>query len=363
MKSRKLIVANTYYQVIFAIQMKLTIFREDKVELIITDHTPGSHVICNRLKKLDRFDNVYFVNAVSSGENRNKVQKICDALSISFLKNNRFCYYTNQIINKSFDEILVFNYDMRTYGIFSILAEKKKDIKVSRFEEGILSYSTERLFTPTRTLVGYLRKFVGNPVIEEAFSYFYCFYPELYKGGLSAKKVPLIKSTSEIKNILQTIFNFNETNLRYAQKYIFFTSVYDFEGGKPVGEYKLVCQIAELVGKDNLLVKMHPRDVRTIYKDNGFNVDQNSSIPWEVIQLSSDFSDKVFMTINSGSVIAGSTMSEKPVTTYYMYRLCDIEENPSCLKNARDIEALLNFDSMREVLKTVKIVERLEEIL
>lgn len=65
-------------------------------------------------------------------------------------------------------------------------------------------------------------------------------------------------------------------------------------------------------------VKTHPRDSRTIYKDHGFNVDVNSSIPWEAIQLSGDFSDKVFLTINSGSVLSGSTMSEKPVKTFYM---------------------------------------------
>lgn len=75
-------------------------------------------------------------------------------------------------------------------------------------------------------------------------------------------------------------------------------------------------KVANLVGKDNLLIKIHPRDLRTIYSDNGFNVDKNSLIPWEAIQLSSDFSDKVFLTINSGSVLSGSTMSEKPVKTF-----------------------------------------------
>lgn len=143
----------------------------------------------------------------------------------------------------------------------------------------------------------------------------------------------------------------------------FFTSVYDFEGGNPIGEYELVCKVAKLVGIDNLLVKTHPRDSRTIYKDHGFNVDVNSSIPWEAIQLSGDFSDKVFLTINSGSVLSGSTMSEKPVKTFYMYKLCDIKENKSCQKNAQDIEALLCESSMKEVFRNVRIAEKIEDIL
>lgn len=86
-------------------------------------------------------------------------------------------------------------------------------------------------------------------------------------------------------------------------------------------------------------------------------------IPWEAIQLSGDFSDKVFLTINSGSVLSGSTMSEKPVKTFYMYKLCDIKENKSCQKNAQDIEALLCESSMKEVFRNVRIAEKIEDIL
>lgn len=134
-------------------------------------------------------------------------------------------------------------------------------------------------------------------------------------------------------------------------------------GGTPIGEYELVCKIADLVGKDNLLVKTHPRDLRTIYNDNGFNVDKNSSIPWEAVQLGGDFSNHIFLTVNSGSVLAGSFMSEKPVRTFYMYKLCNIEGNSTCQKNAKDIEALLTNENMKEILSKVSIANRLEEIV
>ena len=190
---------------------------------------------------------------------------------------------------------------------------------------------------------------------------FYCYYPILYRGNLVPVQIPRISVEAKITGILRNIFK--PDNTIYTKKYIFFTSVYDFEGGNPIGEYELVCKVAKLVGIDNLLVKTHPRDSRTIYKDHGFNVDVNSSIPWEAIQLSGDFSDKVFLTINSGSVLSGSTMSEKPVKTFYMYKLCDIKENKSCQKNAQDIEALLCESSMKEVFRNVRIAEKIEDIL
>lgn len=207
----------------------------------------------------------------------------------------------------------------------------------------------------------YTRKILKRKTLKDNLHNFYCYYPILYRGNLVPVQIPRISVEAKITGILRNIFK--PDNTIYTKKYIFFTSVYDFEGGNPIGEYELVCKVAKLVGIDNLLVKTHPRDSRTIYKDHGFNVDVNSSIPWEAIQLSGDFSDKVFLTINSGSVLSGSTMSEKPVKTFYMYKLCDIKENKSCQKNAQDIEALLCESSMKEVFRNVRIAEKIEDIL
>ena len=121
--------------------------------------------------------------------------------------------------------------------------------------------------------------------------------------------------------------------------------------------------IADIVGKDNLLIKTHPRDTRTLYVDNGFNVDENSSVPWEAIQLSGKFDDKVFMTINSGSVLSGSLMSKNKVKTFYMYKMCDYKGNESCQKNVIDIEALLKNSNMKSIFNNVQVAEKIEDIL
>lgn len=362
-KSRKLIIANTFYQVIFSIQMKLTIFEDDCVEIIITDHSRYAEYISARLREYSKFDNVYFVNTNGTGDKRNNLEKIYDVFSFSFFKKNRFVFYIKQIKDLYFDEIIVFNYDMKIYGVFAILSYYNPKLKLSRYEEGILSYSIELLFTPVRNMIDHIRKLQGKAMIKDAFSNFYCFYPGLYNGYLHTKKVPLIKRDSALKSILQSVFDVNENNLHYTQKYIFFTSVYDFEGGEPIGEYELVCKIADLVGKKNLLVKTHPRDLRTVYTDNGFNVDENSAIPWEVIQLSRDFFDKVFMTVNSGSVLAGSFMSEKPVKTFYMYKLCNIKKNIACQKSVVDIKNLLDDKNMKDNLSEVYIADKIEDII
>ncbi len=46
-----------------------------------------------------------------------------------------------------------------------------------------------------------------------------------------------------------------------------------------------------------------------------------------------------------------------------MYKLCNIEGNSTCQKNAKDIEALLTNENMKEILSKVSIANRLEEIV
>lgn len=365
---KRIIICNTYYQVIFSIQLKNTIFKYDYITLLISDHSNNTKSIVNKMIREKKFEECYFVQTKSrlygAKKINDKIKVMLDAMfgmstiHNSFLKNVR---------NKYYDEIISFNYALDIDSYYAYLYKYNPKIKCSMMEEGLFSYDFSMLnnveFKKKRDLISAVRKVFRKTTVLDSLKNFYCYFTAIYNGTLIPIQVPKIEINSKTANDLKNIFDLGNKLDGYTQKYIFFTSVYDFEGGKPVGEYELVCKVADLVGKDNLLVKTHPRDTRSIYTDNGFNVDKNSSIPWEAIQLSGDFSDKVFMTINSSSVLSGSTMSEKPVRTYYMYKLCDISGNESCKRNARDIESLLQNDEMKDVLRTVHIAEKLEDIL
>ena len=57
----KLIICDTYAQLIEAIQMKITLFKDDIVDIRISDHSVGAEMVSDRLQKLNIFNNVYFV--------------------------------------------------------------------------------------------------------------------------------------------------------------------------------------------------------------------------------------------------------------------------------------------------------------
>lgn len=356
---KNIIVCNTYYQLILALQLNNTLFKDDETTLCLSDHSRNASVVLNNIK-----DNKIFAKSLylETLKYQKKDQTFNDRLhsTIKLLSEKDDIW---NVLEDTYDEMVFFNYLDSIYTLFVMQYKTNPNIMVSRFDEGLLSYNLTFRQNKKVRLSNFLRKLFHKNIMSDNYSHFYCFYPEIYKGNLDVVKIPGISSNSKTASDLRKIFELDKLDMSYKQKYLFFTSVYDFEGGEPVGEFELVSKARDLVGNDNLLVKKHPRDTRTIYEDNGFNVDKNSAVPWEAIQLANDFSDKVFMTVNSGSVLAGSLMSNHPTRTYYMYKLCDIDGNPSCKKNAEDIEKLLNNESMKDALKEVHIANKVEDIL
>ena len=361
----KLIIANTYYQILFALQLRNTLFNSDRVTLLISDHSNGTEAICERLNKLKVFDEVHFIKTIEllrESESFNSIKQFC---SVCFgFKNKYSPVFLNNVSILSFDELIAYNIGRDTVALYSDLSKYNKHLSLSRYEEGILSYNNtiQKFYTPKRKIMDFVRAVQGKPQFTKSGKSFYCFYSELYKGELKPIKVPLISDTPETVEIIKSIFNIKNVENSYHEKYIFFTSVMDFEGEHPIGEYELVCKVADLVGKENLLIKTHPRDKRTIYIDNGFKVDKNSNIPWEAIQLSGDFSDKVFLTATSGSVLSGSFMSSKPPETFYLYKLCQIDGNTVAEESRKSISELLNSESVKKIFSRVIIAESIEDI-
>ena len=76
---------------------------------------------------------------------------------------------------------------------------------------------------------------------------------------------------------------------------------------------------------DNLLIKVHPRDNTGEFEKSGLNVYPGSDVPWEAIQLNYDFSNHVFLTCTSNSILSVDVMLEKGPEVYFLYNLCNAE--------------------------------------
>ena len=169
----------------------------------------------------------------------------------------------------------------------------------------------------------------------------------------------------EVKEILEIGFGIDKAKFlnQYSEKYIFFTSVYDFEGESPIGEFEAICEIAKLVGKENLLIKKHPRDSRMIFEEHGFKVDSNSSIPWEALQFEINLNGKTLLTVNSGAVISTSLLFGSNVKSVYVYNICQYESNSLAVASIKNIDSLIKSDFFKDRVPNVYKIDKVEDLV
>ena len=354
---KSIILCNTYYQLIFAIQMRLTILHNDSVDIIITDQSLNAASVVKRLEKESLFNRCFYVETKKMTLSRNKLRNV-----YAVFEGTVGASIFNEIVD-IYDRVFIHNFDIASYALFASLYRNNKKIEVNRYEEGIISYRNIEAPSKKKNLVKVLRKAFRWNILEEQCENFYCFFPDFYQGDYRSIRIEPIDSTGEISSILKRVFDVHITENDYKEKYIYFTSVYDFEGGSPIHEYDLVSKISKLVGKDNLIIKMHPRDSRGLYEKGGFTIDQHSTIPWEVIQLCMDFSDKVLLSTNSTSIVSTNLMTSKGAEAYYTYKLCDINGNAAAIKTTGIINELLSDEIMSKKLSRVHIANNIMELL
>lgn len=356
--STRLFICNTYSQLIECIQLKLTLFSDDKFCVAISDHTNGLAKIYPKIRGMGLFDETYYIKT-KNVENKSIANKC--KLVLHYINGNDDIW--RDFPNESVDEIIYYSQTDEIYTLFAKLYKINPKIIASRYEEGIVSYDDWNIKTVKSRLAFKIRSLLNLSPLECSASNFYCYYPTLYNGKLNAVQIPRISDSSEMANILNDLFENDTKSTDYEKfKYICLTSVYDFEGGGSIGEIDAVLKVAKFVGNENLIVKAHPRDNPERFIRAGLNVDENSGIPWEAIQLGKDFSKHVLITGYSCSALSISLIQSNSPKICYIYPLCNLGANKSACETVNTIQTIINGDFGRRYCHNVLVIESEREM-
>ena len=296
-----LFIGNTPYQILVATWIKYHYYKDDKADLLVHDRLRGYERVKENVEKLDVFENVI---VQPNHYKKNKFGKF-----VRIFKEYRFA--TSFFKNKKYDEMYFANFGFSSQRIYDTLSRGKKRCKLNYFEDGILSYSSKVEYFYQRLkdnglLKGNHETFLIKNHIYGAIDKFCVFTPELLEWNPKAKEIFRIdtidKSDDEFKGIINTIFDYDRLEDIYDKKYIFFEESY-FQDTGYMEDVKLIDELAETVGKENLMIKIHPRNQTNRFKKRGYKTNENTVIPWEVLALNLDLDDKVLLTIASSSII------------------------------------------------------------
>lgn len=353
----KLIICDTYSQLIEAIQMKITLFKDDVVDIRISDHSVGAEMVSDRLQRLNIFNNVYFVKTKKFIYERTKLESLIDVLKYNFGS-------IPKVQIKLYDEIIYYNTNLIIFAIGDYYKKIAHECIWSRMEEGLFSYDTDFESGFRVEYTKKLRKFIRRENVINNVSNYYCYFPKLKKNkwGWNIVKIPaLINTKDRLVNILNTIFDYKYEDIK--EKVIFFASSSDVDG-EPYGETELILKIAKILQEKNVIVKIHPRDNRTIYKEKGINVMKNSLIPWELIQMNLQGEKKILLTVNSGAFVSITALLDDNLKGYFLFDEIS-EKNDKFNKREREIREtikLLHYHNLAKNLNIGSIEDIVNEI-
>lgn len=321
MKQKVLITTNTYFQLIVAVQLKLTRFAEDDVDVIITDHSEGCKQVSMRIGETGLFRDVFYVPDRDGRDDTSVMDKIRRYTTARLFPTRTL----NALVHLHGD------YDLFLFNNASLLSHLirhvyRRQITCYRFEEGFSTY--------TRPFLG--KKAIRRVLIRTAFGDLekhvkglYLFHPELLKQSVPYPILPIEPMRREddrLKQVLNHAFAYTPGKYEFPEKYLFMEESFRASGVE-MDDVELACAVADVVGRENLAVKRHPRSPDNPFAAEGLKTTPSAQVPWEVILMNEDFTGKTLLTITSGSVLAGILYFNTPIQGLLLFR-CTQKKSP-----------------------------------
>lgn len=299
MKS-SIIFCHTPFQCITALLLKMQNldFDNEKTTLVVVDDFSNADRVYERFTELGLFDEVLFGD----------YKKL----------NNKIKFFVSIVFPKVFEKVTGFEnnqytdlYTNNVYGDFeNFVLAYNKNIAVHLYDEGYSSYLAEYLngfykYSPMHELAYSISKLLfRRKLVFDTYSDLYLYDDRLltYKIFIPVKKIVLPMEFELFIKYVNYIFNLDGDLDLYSRHFIMFEESF-FIGKESMADVEAFEWISEIIGKDNLLVKLHPRDIKDRFRERGICTNKHSEVPWEAVVLGMSIKNKVFITFSSGAAI------------------------------------------------------------
>ncbi|MCL2096481.1 MAG: alpha-2,8-polysialyltransferase family protein [Oscillospiraceae bacterium] len=330
-----LFICYTKFHVIIAVILKQTKFKNDDVDIIITDNQPDSENLSEGLIRCGLFGEVYHVKLRDFNNYQPK--------SLYDFK----CYFTRIMaeiniksfssiinINSSYNQLFTFSHDHFVQYVYYILQKLNPAVKVCLFDDGVAAYTFyKNKLSPISCNLNKLRTFLQlfhrRKYTYNAASEIYLLEPELLcwtpRQEIFKINAPDIDD-SNFKLLINQIFDYDSAD-SYDEKAIFFEDNY-FARHRPINDIEMVNNIADKIGKENLIVKLHPRSRIDRFRELGYKTNNYVGMPWELIAMNIKDDKKLLITYSSSSVLSYKILFNRNFKTIMLFKcMCMKEKN------------------------------------
>lgn len=329
MKKKSLIICNTPYQVILAMKLAMDCTKEELMDLAVTDMFSGAEKIAERLNRLNIFQNVYFVRDKAIQDGKSIWSKMIKVVSLLFCRISTNKIWKNGRI-PVYDRLYYCVPNLFMHNTFVQLKKRNPHVEVVVYEEGYSTYTGTVGSQKTDMVVDLRCRFLGFPRVEDSLKAVYLFEPELLIYDYKAPVVRISRDTFFqpvfIQNI-KDVFDISESvSHDYDRTYVLIEEAFYMKHPE-IDDLELYEKIISCIGKENIMVKSHPRSVTNRFERFEVKTNKEKGIPWEALLLTQNFQGKTLFALSSGSVINAGLCLGTTVNSFLLYK---------CLKNRPD---------------------------
>lgn len=365
---RQLFVCNSVYQIFVALWIKYYYYSDSKSDIIISDHMTQGEKLAENIRRLGIFEHVYHAETLDFAKFKVKLTR--KERIYASLQPNRMLRHFLDLPDK-YTQLYIANVDYFSQLLFDALAHRNTELELIIYEDGMFTYSRlyekdyQSTFIPTPNAI---KKFLHVCVYRKKTIFgnvhkMLVFNPEnmVWKPEFPVVALKKVERENKIfRDICNRVFSYYNSSDVYDKKYIFLEEAFSAEGAE-LNDLEIVEQIAHKVGKENMMVKIHPRNPVNRFAKIGIKTNRDISIPWEVIIMNTDFSDKILITVSSSSILNPRLIFGQYVKAYSIYECVDHEHCDSRLLSGEmwEIASKLfkKYEDMVTICKTVDEIE------
>jgi len=301
MSKRVLFICNSSYQLLTAVQLRLTYYEQFNADLIISNQFSNAEQIGDNVKSTGLFQHVQFI--------KNKKQTFSSRIKETIYDWKQILHFRHQL--GIYDEVCFSN-----ISVFTILFTRfyqTKHLLVNIFEDGFITYS--KAFVAMDRASSIARFLLPQGVLGRTHQLF-VFSPQLldwHKDTIHVYQIPTIQRDNQSTiHLFNTIFGYQDGVDSYDKKYIFMEESF-FADKYPVNDMELVHTLAEKVGQENVMVKLHPRNGVNRFAEIGIKTNKVFATPWELIVLNQNIQNCTLVTISSSSILQPYLIFGQPI--------------------------------------------------
>lgn len=338
---RLLYVVSTQLQLVSCIVLQMTENAGIPADLILMDSSNWDTVRPG-LPKMGLFEHIDDL-VLWTGE-RERIRQISDwkvrlKESLELTKTFQLPHllpYTDMYIHEDTSPMKIIYYTLVHHGI-------KPDVHFT--EEATATY-TRTVIPPAKDY--FIHEKFGQDSFYKHVKKIYLFEPSCYTGGNTEVELcPITKINALTDQQKQLLCSIYPTTPQIKEKIIFFEGVFH-EDAYPVDEYDLLMKIVDLVGKENVIIKRHPRVKVDRYTHKGIKVLPNATVPWEVMLLNQNLEGKLLISVSSFTCMSPLTIYGMEYRAMFLYNLMKgyawILSQPTFMDFLINVEKQLNSE-------------------